>query len=132
MNWTIISLSHYPLCYISFKTKLIIDILLRTCIFQDLLPKIHKLLNNAPALHFLGNAGGTQTNKLVIHAHKVRRLKVIPYSVLIEPKLLLRFQYLTALLLVPQMPNLRFPPLMFDLGYDYIPVRISCNVKPFA
>lgn len=55
--------------------------------------------------------------------------KVIVYSVLMELNLLLRFQYLTALLSLPQMPNLF---LMFDLGYDYISVCISNDAKSFA
>lgn len=46
-----------------------------------------------------------------------------------ELNLLLRFQYLTALLSLPQMPNLF---LMFDLGYDYISVCISNDAKSFA
>lgn len=57
------------------------------------------------------------------------KLKVIVYSVLMELNLLLRFQYLTALLSLPQMPNLF---LMFDLGYDYISVCISNDAKSFA
>ena len=55
--------------------------------------------------------------------------KVIVYSVLMELNLLLRFQYLTALLSLPQMPNLF---LMFDLGYDYISLCISNDAKSFA
>lgn len=57
------------------------------------------------------------------------KLKIIVYSVLMELNLLLRFQYLTALLSLPQMPNLF---LMFDLGYDYISVCISNDAKSFA
>lgn len=57
------------------------------------------------------------------------KLKVIVYSVLMELNLLLRFQYLTALLSLPQMPNLF---LMFDLGYDYISECISNDAKSFA